>query len=153
MSKTVTILFGEMGSGKSYWGKKLSRTFGDDFFEGDSAIPDDMLEKVNNFQTIPRSMIENYLSILLNEIEYFIEKSSKGLVVSQALYKDSDRLDLANKLKALGYTVNFIWIKVGFIQNMRQLYSRENGLKWVFYWLMSKPFFQNPTHFHTTLPG
>ena len=100
MSKTVTILFGEMGSGKSYWGKKLSRTFGDDFFEGDSAIPDDMLEKVNNFQTIPRSMIENYLSILLNEIEYFIEKSSKGLVVSQALYKDSDRLDLANKLKA-----------------------------------------------------
>lgn len=142
-----------MGGGKSYWGKLLADIFKDEFFEGDSVIPPSMLERVNKFKPVPRPMILDYLVILTNEIHIRAQNSSNGLVVSQALYGNQDRINLYTVLRELGYVVEFVWIKAPFFKNLKQIYSREKGLRWVFYWLINKPFFQKPTHYYNKVPN
>lgn len=142
-----------MGGGKSHWGKILADIYSAEFFEGDSVIPQPMLDKVNNFRPVPRDMILDYLVVLISEIDRRASYSSNGLVVSQALYLDEDRLRLYANLRNRGYVVEFVWIKVPFFKNLRQIYSRKNGLRWVFYWLMNKPFFQKPTHYYNKIPN
>jgi gluconate kinase len=144
--KEIIILFGEMGSGKNYHGEKLAKEKGYLFFDGDDALTSEMRDRVNKFKPISREMILHFISDLLSVI---IEKSNDtdtGLVVSQALYFDEDRTFIEYVLRRMGFTVNFKWVKVPFVQNFKQIYSRPKGFRWALYWLMSKPWFQEPSH-------
>jgi hypothetical protein len=71
---------------------------------------------------------------------------SPGIVVAQALYLDEDRKWIEWFFTQLGYSVKFVWVKPPFLRNLKQIYSRPKGLRWVLYWLMNKPWFQKPTH-------
>lgn len=145
--KTIVILFGEMGAGKNYHGERLSRMTGFTFFDGDTVISPEMAKKISNFQPLPREMIESYVTHLANEIaDRGEDESVRGLIVAQALYMNDDRLYLQYFLRCLGFNVKFYWIKTPFWRNLKQIFSRKNGFRWVFYWLMNKPFFQKPTH-------
>lgn len=144
--KSICILFGEMGAGKNYWGQKWANWTGLDFVDGDDFAPPEMIEKVINFRPLTRDIVSKYLDILAEEIPNKADASKNGIVVAQALYRDADRQDLKLYLESLGYNVEFYWIKTPLIQNMLQLLKRPNGMKWVGYWLLNKPFFQKPTH-------
>jgi gluconate kinase len=148
--KEITILFGEMGGGKNYWGEIIANTMNVPFFDGDDVVTPEMLERVKGFKSLTREMIIRYVNGLANVIADKAEQSN-GLVVAQALYLDEDRLFLQKFLQCLGYRVRFIWIKTSFWRNLKQIYSRKSGLRWVFYWLMNKPFFQPPTHHYSVL--
>lgn len=144
--KTIYILFGEMGGGKNYHGERLAKIEGYSFFDGDDVVPPEMLEKVKNFEPLTREIVQNYISVLANAIADRAEDESvPGLVVAQALYFDEDRLFLESFLNCLGFKVKFIWVRARFWRNLKQIYSRPKGLRWVLYWLMNKPFFQKPT--------
>lgn len=143
--KKVTIMFGEMGSGKTYLGTRFAKANGAVFFDGDSVVPPEMAEKVSAFKPLTRDILDRYLDILFDEIADRAAKC-EHLVVAQALYSDQDRKDLELFLISMAYEVEFIWIRTGFFRNLRQLLSRPNGWRWVGYWLMNKPWFRWPTH-------
>ena len=142
--KTVYILFGEMGSGKNYHGEKLSMNMGVEFLDGDTLLPEEMIERVSTFKPLSPEMIDNYIT---NHLAPAILNRSE-LVLAQALYMDKHRLFLRDFLEDQGYTVVFYWVKPKFWNNLKQIYSRPKGFKWVLYWLMNKPFFQKPSHDH-----
>ena len=143
--KNVIILFGEMGGGKNFWGERMAQDLGYTFFDGDTVVTQEILERVQNFKALNREMVERYIDHLCEEIANRIE-AAPGLVVAQALYFDEDRKALGLFLRSLGYNVRFKWVRPTFWRNLKQIYSRDNGFRWVLYWLMNKPWFQKPTH-------
>jgi shikimate kinase len=148
--KTVYILFGEMGCGKTYRGSRFAEGRGVRFFDGDSVITPKMLEKVSQFKAIPRQILEEYIDVLSESIAKELETCDE-LVVSQALYMDSDRKNLKVFLECLGYEVRMWWVRVPLWRNVQNLLTRQNGWRWILYWLLNKPFFQKPTHDHDIL--
>jgi len=153
--KKITIFFGEMGCGKSYCGARYAQKHGYHFFEGDSVVPPAMMERVSKFQPLTKEMVEEYIGVLSDTIAdkmLDLEKEDRfnfeGLVVSQALYRDEHRHSLTIFLESLGYHVRWRWVKVPFWRNIQNLLTRPSGWKWVYYWLINKPFFQKPTHDH-----
>jgi gluconate kinase len=142
--KDVIILVGEMGSGKTYWGKEMSRVMQADFFDGDDVIPPGMKDIVSKFRPLTKAMVDDYVaSYLAPAILLERNKSSKEyLIVSQALYLKEHRDSLETYLEQNGIKVAYWYIWVPFWQNIRQLWSRPNGLRWILYWLMNKPYFQ-----------
>lgn len=145
--KTVYILFGEMGCGKTYCGSRYAKEQGLQFFDGDSVITPRMLEKVSKFAPIPEYILQEYMDVLFNAIADQMQ-TCDDLVVSQALYRNSDREDLRIFLESHGYNVRMWWVQCKWHRNIQNLLTRDKGLKWVFYWLINKPFFQKPQHEH-----
>lgn len=147
------ILFGEMGGGKTYHAQK-SFVNGmvdgpkPEFLEGDSVIPAEMLERVLAFKPLTPEMVTSYVKNNLYPAIMDKFRLSPSVVVSQALYSDANRRELIMMLQHKDVEVTMVWIKPGFWRNLKQIWSRPNGLKWVLYWLINKPFFQKPTHHH-----
>ena len=142
---TITIFFGEMGCGKSYSALRYAERHGFKFFEGDTAITPRMLELVKQFKPLPRDVVKGYVEHLCDKI---VEQAlgCAHLVVAQALYLNEDRQFLKAHLEALGYNVRMWHVKVQPWRNFQNLLSRDRPWKWVYYWLMNKPFFQKPNH-------
>ena len=143
--KTVYILFGEMGCGKTYCGKNYAERHDFKFFDGDSVITPKMMEKVAKFKPLTRDMIEEYMDVLSDAIADQMGRCDH-LVVSQALYSDEDRWLLKSFLESLGYQVRMWWVKCKWHRNIDNLLTRDKGWKWVLYWLFNKPWFEKPTH-------
>lgn len=94
-------------------------------------------------------MVHHYVSrILAPEI---MERGKYGLIVAQALYTNADRVFLKKYLELHGFNVSFFWVKSSFWRNLKQIYSRPRGLRWVLYWLLNKPFFEKPSHNYTRI--
>ena len=152
MKKVLTIFFGEMGSGKNYWGETMSRWFPDfPFFDGDTVVPAEMAEKVAKFKPLTREMIKNYIDIFIDETEKRMEASEKGIFLAQALYFDEDRIEIKKYFESIGYAVIMYWIRPSWWQNLWQILKRKNGILWAIYWAMNKPYFQKPTHDHSVI--
>lgn len=143
--KTVYILFGEMGCGKSYVGSRYAERHGFKFFEGDSVVTPRMQERVSKFRPIPQDVLDEYMDVLFEAIADEMQ-TTDHLVVSQALYLNKDRDDLKIFLESQGYKVRMWWVQCKWHRNIRNLLTRKDGWKWVLYWLINKPFFQKPTH-------
>jgi len=114
--KNVIILFGEMGGGKNFWGERMAQDLGYAFFDGDTVVTQEILERVQKFKALNREMVERYIDHLCEEIANRIE-AAPGLVVAQALYFDEDRKALGLFLRSLGYNVRFKWVRPTFWRN------------------------------------
>ena len=149
--KEIIFLFGEMGGGKNYWGEKLAKEKDYAFLDGDTFATPEMKEKVSQFKPLNKLMIELFVENMAMEI---VDRMAnlQGMVVAQAPYMKEDRDFLKMLLGVFGYSVKFIWVNTPFFQNMRQIYSRPRGFRWVLYWLMNKPFFQKPDKSCERLP-
>ncbi len=143
--KTITILFGEMGAGKNFWGEQLAKEENATFFDGDTVATEEMRDRVAKFYPLNKQLIEEFISVLLAAIVMKADDLG-NLVVAQALYNNDDREWILSFLTSMGFSVNFVWIKTSFWRNLKQLYSRPRGFWWVIYWLMNKPYFEKPTH-------
>lgn len=151
----IYIYFGEMGSGKTYQGKLAAAEDHVKFFDGDDVVPPEMAKLVSNFKPLTREIVHHYVTrILAPEIVLQAKCASlfiNDLVVAQALYTNEDRLYLKEYLELNGFDVSFLWVKPSFWRNLKQIYSRPHGLRWVLYWLLNKPFFQKPEHNYTRI--
>jgi gluconate kinase len=141
----ITILFGEMGAGKNYWGELLAKEENATFFDGDTVATEEMRDRVAKFYPLNKQIIEEYINVLLAAIVMKADDLG-NLVVAQALYNNDDRLFIEEMLRGEGFKVYFVWIQTSFWRNLKQLYSRPRGFWWVIYWLMNKPYFEKPTH-------
>ncbi len=143
--KNIIVLFGEMGCGKNYWGARVAQEMGYVFYDGDLAAPPEVVEKVSRFKLLDRELILDFVHQLCLVI---IDKvpATNGIVVAQALYFDQDRKYIKEELGRLGYHVSFQWVRPPFWRNLKQIYSRPDGFRWVVYWLRNKRWFQKPTH-------
>lgn len=152
-TKYITIIFGEMGAGKSFWGKRCAMERpGATLFEGDDVVSSEMLERVSKFKPLTREIVSSYVrDVLVNEIVRRAEKAERELVVAQALYSNADREFLLRHLTRLGYRVNFDYVKAPIKRNVMQLFTRENGCRWALYHIMNKPYFEKPTHQHSVI--
>lgn len=151
MKKLAILLFGEMGAGKSHFGRQLAERENCLFVEGDDCMPDDMHAVVKKFGVVTDEMTSKLVANLittLTAMQRCCLGSADGVVLAQALYKERDRVALVEALKAAGYVVEVGWVRAGFLQNVRQLWARDRGLRWVLYWLASKPFFEYPKLTH-----
>lgn len=150
--KKITILFGEMGAGKSYLGRKLAMLRGVPFVEGDAYMTKEMSEAVKKFKPLSKDMLGTYVKIsLADAIKRETDKSRRGIVVSQALYTNELRRSLRAILEVWGFDVELLHVRVPFFQNIKQLWSRENGFRWVMYFLASHFFFEKPNHTHVAV--
>jgi gluconate kinase len=147
--KTITILFGEMGCGKTYCGSHYAERHDFKFFDGDSVVTPQMLDKVLRFQPIPRDVLKEYIGVLTNSIVDQM-KDCDNLVVAQALYLNEDRESIKASLESAGFTVRWWWVQVPLWRNVQNLLTRKNKWKWVYYWALNKLFFQKPTHSYET---
>lgn len=152
MRPKATILFGEMGSGKSYLGKRLATLRNVPFLEGDDLLPRAARARVEKFLPMSRGMVDAFVEDLIDSItsrrnREFID----GVVVAQALYGNAHRKRVKEALEAAGFEVEMLYVSVSFFQNMRQLWTRRRALSWVLYWFFNHLFFQKPTHIHVPI--
>lgn len=150
--KTVTIFFGEMGCGKSFCALAYAKRHGFKFFEGDNVVTARMLSKVKSFKPIPLDALKEYVEVLAQAIDDQAQNCD-NLIVAQALYLDNHRQYIRLFLEEHGYQVRFWLVKTHWWRNVRNLLSRPQGWKWVYYWLMNKPFFETPTHKYKVYPN
>lgn len=143
----VIIFFGEMGAGKNYHGQRLANYLNAPFFDGDLVATPEMIDRVAKFKPLSIRILDEYILVLSSEII----KRAKGvdnLVVAQALYLNKHRLLLKEILEKNGLNVIFCLVKPkSRYCHFKQLLSRTNGIRWVLYCLMNKPFFEFPKEY------
>ncbi len=146
----VIILIGEMGSGKTYSGKKLSKELDSAFFDGDTVATPRMVERVSKFKPLDKDIIDDYVYNHLGP-EIFNRAEEGHLVVAQALYRNEHRLWIRRQLEERGHRVFFWLVDTNFLTNLFQLWGRTKGLRWIMYWFLNKPFFQKPNFPHEVI--
>ena len=142
----VHIFFGEMGSGKSFQAKRFAQHEFMPRLEGDDLCSAEMVDLVSQFKPLSYSLVAELVDRLIMRMGELCE-TDDALVVSQALYFNDDRLRVSRELEALGHSVVWHWVRPGFFTNMKRLFGRPRGLRWIAYWLLNKPFFDRPTHY------
>jgi gluconate kinase len=139
--KTVIIIVGQMGCGKTYWGKLVAKQANHEFFDGDDVLTSAMREKVSHFRPLTKAMVDDYVRNHLAPA--IVQRAGDDyLVVAQALYRKEHRDFLEKYLKENGCCVHYWYLWTPFWRNLKQLWSRPKGFRWVLYWLMNRPFFQ-----------
>lgn len=135
----IYLLFGEIGVGKNYVGKRLADRIGFEFFDGDKVIPEKMAKKVSGFKCLSDEDLDEF--VFDNLIPSISRKGN--VVVAQALYMKRHREAI---IKALNHQiVRQVWIPAPrWPTHMARLVSRKKGVRWAIYSLLSKPFFQEP---------
>jgi len=131
----IRIFYGEMGSGKSYWGKKFAEFEGINFIEGDDFLPEALKHKVDRAQLLTPEEVDSYIRDCLIPA---LKKIDQPTIVSQALYRREHRKLISNNVD----NVEWVLITAPFFQHMKQLFSRKHGFKWVVNALLSKVFFE-----------
>lgn len=137
----ITIIFGEMGSGKTFAGLQLSKQTGEHYFDGDDWLPTDLYNKINKGGLITKSEADRFIKTNFISGLEATKQVMRGtnFIISQALYNEAHRQFIADH-----YDCEFILIKTPFFQHIRQLFSRPNKWRWIFNMLVSKPWFNRP---------
>jgi gluconate kinase len=147
VAQNITIFFGEMGCGKSYCASRYAEKHGFPFFEGDDVATPDLVARASKFKPLTREIITKYVRVLGDAIIGVANYTeAPTLIVSQALYSEEDRCFLMGYLQEHGFNVRFWLVRCAWHRNVRNLLTRPKGLRWVYYWLINKPFFQKPVY-------
>lgn len=147
--KTVYFFFGEMGAGKSFCAQRFAQKIDAHFVEGDLLLPKKLQQKCKRLAVLTREEVRSFVDGLPQQLVEVAASmtTDKPLVVAQALYNNQDRLDLAQAMREKGWDPIFVHIRVPLLRNIRQLWSRRNGLRWILVYLMCKRWFEQPTHY------
>ena len=141
----IYLLFGEMGVGKNYVGERMARQLGCPFFDGDDAIPDWMMWKVERFKILSLGELDRYVSDHLIPAIWSHHEPGMDLVVVQALYRRRHRQMIVERSFGRMRLVVPVWLKPpSLFTHAKRLFDRKHGLKWLLYALVTKPFFQKP---------
>jgi gluconokinase len=93
----LIILFGLSGSGKNFVAEILKQSFGFEFFDADSILPQEMLDCIAQKKMFTQAMRDKFTRDIKEKItELQSTDASEKLVVTQALYKEKNRLEIQN---------------------------------------------------------
>lgn len=143
----ITVIFGEMGVGKTYLGQLLAKEAGIRYVEGDDFLPQAQQLKLRRGLPLTVSDIDDYvINGLIPEMEK-IAKEQKSFIISQALYFKRHR-DLITATFGKK-NVRFVWLPVpifGIWKQIKQLHRRPRSIFWIIRALISKAWFEKPTN-------
>lgn len=137
------VLFGEMGIGKNYVGKALAKHLRCNFYDGDDALPESMVRKVQSFKPLSLDDIDDFVDNHL--IKAINEQAYRGvdLVVGQALYLQQHRDRIRKELAH--HEVQMVYLPVpSRFTHLRRLFSRKKGLRWALFGMFNSFFFEEP---------
>jgi gluconate kinase len=117
----IFFLFGPAGVGKNYVAETLATHFGYHFWDADEALPLDMQTYIACKQVFTQEMRDRFTQIIISNTETLAEKYPH-LIVTQALYKERNRLQLAEAFPG----AQFILIKTKLENIIRRLKKRDN---------------------------
>lgn len=144
----IYLLFGEMGVGKNHVGELLASHLGCPFFDGDTVIPEDMMERIDRFKVLKPDMLDRYVWRHLIPAIWSRHAEGQDLVAAQALYRRRHRQMVLDGKGYLGEGLRGrvvpVWVDAPFLTVSRRLLGREDGFKWLLYSLACKPFFERP---------
>ena len=93
----VIVLFGKIGSGKTFAGEILKNHYHFYHYEGDQDLPLEMLEALNSNKPISDKMRGNFFKRLFINLKKIIKIHEK-VVVSQTFIKEKYRKQLLNNI-------------------------------------------------------
>ncbi len=101
------ILFGKTGAGKSYIGDYLQSKHCFHHFDADQILTDEMKACIRLNKLMTPVMVDQFVESLKKKIAFFYHQySTSDVVISQGLYRNKNRLDLAKQFPKL----QFVWV-------------------------------------------
>ena len=141
----LTVLFGEIGIGKSTLGKKLSKKTGIKFVDGVEFLPDNLDRQLSSGIPLTKNDVDEFvIENLIPGIQKEYRKNGT-LIVAQDLYLKRHR-DLINATFGIK-NVRFVWLPVHSIRTqISRLKNRTKSWLWILNAILSKYWFEKPKY-------
>lgn len=140
---SIVILFGKAGCGKSFIGDYLKNHYHWLHFDADQLLIEVMREYIRLEKQIPVEFIDEYMEILKGKIRDFYQTRTTLIVISQAMYRNKNRLSLLQEFPQL----RFVWVTANDNIRYERIKQRNNSVT-VSYAEKISPLFESPTGFH-----
>ena len=121
---SITILFGKAGSGKSFIGEYLQNHYHCLHFDADQLLTDEMKKYIRLEKQMPVELIDEYMEILKRKIRDFYQTQTIPLIISQAMYRNKNRLSLLQEFPQL----KFIWVTADEKVCYERIKQRNNSI-------------------------
>lgn len=102
----IYFLFGKAGSGKSFIGNYLQNHYHWRHFDADQLLTAELKTHIALEKPMPEALIDDYMAILKKQIRDFYQAPTVPVVISQAMYRNKNRLNLQQAFPRL----RLIWV-------------------------------------------
>jgi gluconokinase len=140
------LLFGKIGSGKSYVGELFQREFGIAYHDADRDLPEVMREAIRNHEAITEEMRDDFVKSIIERI-HLLSREHQQFCVAQALFKNRHRLRILERFPDL----QMIWVRSSEVLTNARLEERTGHVASLYYAQMVNPNFEAPTHRHRVI--
>jgi gluconate kinase len=138
----IYFLFGKAGSGKSFIGNHLRDHYHWHHFDADQLLTEELKTCIALERLMPTTLIDDYMAVLTRQIRAFYETQTKPIVISQAMYRNKNRLDLQQTFPSL----QLIWVTAEDSLCYQRIQQRNDTLS-VRYAQKIMPLFEPPEGF------
>lgn len=140
------LLFGPIGSGKSYIGELLAQDFGLHYHDADRDLPAEALEAIGRHEPFTEAMREQFLERIIARIRG-LAIAHPRFVVAQALFRNHQRARLLEAFPSL----QLVWVRSSPEQIAERLRARTGHIASSYYATTINPGFELPTVPHLVL--
>ncbi len=140
------LLFGQIGSGKSFVGETLQREFSLFYHDADSDLPASMIEAVRNHQPISEAMRDEFTGVIIARIRD-LALHHESFCVAQALFKNRHRARILAEIP----DVVPVWIRSTPELIRARLHERTGHLASAYYAKAINPGFEEPLMPHSVI--
>ena len=136
----IKLLFGKIGSGKSYIGQLAQERYGYVFHDMDWDLPTEMKESIERHDEVTQDMRDQFTIATVDRIRKLKEKNDR-ICISQALFKNQNRVTIQSELP----DVDFIWVDAREALISERLKKRTGFTASAYYANLINPNFEIPT--------
>lgn len=140
------LLFGQIGSGKSFVGEFLQREFGIAYYDADLDLPRSLVESIRAHKPISEQMRERFTEKIIDRI-HLLQKEHQEFCVAQALFKNRQRVRLLEEFPDL----RLVWVRSEPPQLDVRLRERTGHVASHYYAKIVNPQFEPPSMVHWVL--
>ena len=137
------LLFGKIGSGKSYVGELFQQEFGIAYHDADLDLPEVVKEAIRNHQAITEEMRDDFVERIIARIHQ-LSREHQHFCIAQALFKNRHRLQILTEFPEL----QMVWVRSDESLTAARLENRTGHVASLYYAQMVNPHFEEPTHDH-----
>jgi sugar-phosphatase len=137
------LLFGKIGSGKSFIGELLQREFGITYHDADLDLPESVKEAIRMHEPINGEMRDAFVERIIERIR-LLSLEHRQFCVAQALFKNRHRMRILEELPDF----KLVWVRSADELMDAPLHERAGHLASQYYAQMVNPQFEEPTHPH-----
>ncbi len=140
------LLFGQIGSGKSFVGETLQRDFGMHYHDADDDLPASMLEAIRNHEPINDAMRDEFTGVIIARIRDLASRH-ETFCVAQALFKNRHRARIVAEVP----DIIPVWVRSTPELIRVRLHERTGHLASAYYAKAINPGFEEPLLSHKVI--